>query len=308
MRIVALADLHYNDARRARLAALAGAVCQSEADVLVLAGDCSAEGPERLGEVLGLFDGFDGRRLMVPGNHDLWQAEPPFATRRIYEQTLPEIAREHDFECLDQAPAIVDDTAFVGTMGWYDYSMRQHEAPVEDLTVTPINVAPGDDGQPSFSAVEGVGEIAWEDLGPEDYATGGLVWQEGDEKPQVAVWTDATRLDWEEGAETLAAETAERLRAQIEELPEHCERVVGVTHFVPFAELADHHLETPRSAWSRAFFGSPLLGEALMVAEDLALVIYGHRHRQEVREVHGVVTADAAVIGDDGPLLLTLPE
>ena len=76
MRIVAVADLHYDEERRPRVAALARAVCAAEADVLVLAGDC-AEGIAHVGDLLGLFAEFGGARLMVPGNHDLWQMRRP---------------------------------------------------------------------------------------------------------------------------------------------------------------------------------------------------------------------------------------
>lgn len=308
MRLVAVADPHYDDDRRPRVEAIAQAVCGAEADVLVLAGDCSADGPERIGAVLDLFTDFEGVRLMLPGNHDLWQDGPHFDTTRIYEETVPQIAADHGFHCLDRGPVIVDDTAFVGSMGWYDYEMRQREAPVDGLTVTPIEVSRGADGKLSFSAVPGAGEMRWEALGPDDYEAHGLIWQSGAEQPEVAVWNDALHLDWGKPAPEVAREMASRLRAQVDEVAGECGRVVGVTHFVPFVELTEYHLESPRRAYAKAFLGSPLLGEALLNAEDLALVVYGHRHRQEVRAVRGVVTADAAVNGDDGPLLLTLPD
>ncbi|MGI5819416.1 MAG: metallophosphoesterase [Armatimonadota bacterium] len=309
MRLVAVADLHYDDDRHPRVDAIARAVRGAEADVLVLAGDCAAEGPERIGDVLDLFGGFDGTRLMVPGNHDLWSDEPPFATAQIYEDAVPEIARQHGFHCLDRGPTIVDGTAFVGSMGWYDYEMRQREAPVAGLTVTPIGVSRGDQGKMSFSGVPGARETDWEALRPEDYEANGLIWQRGTRRPEVAVWNDALHIDWGRPAPAVAAWMADRLRSQIAEVRGRCKRVVGVTHFVPFPELAEYHLRSPRRAWAKAFLGSPLLGEALLEADDLALVIYGHRHRQEVREIRGVVTADAAVHGgDDGPLLLTLPD
>ncbi|MFW5866519.1 MAG: metallophosphoesterase [Armatimonadota bacterium] len=308
MRLLAISDPHYDDESRPRVEAIAKAVCAADADVLIVAGDCSADGVERVGEVLALFEAFDGARLMVPGNHDLWEHEQPFSTRRLYEETIPNIAVEHGFHCLDQGPSVVDGTAFVGVMGWYDYEMRQRRAPVDGLTVTPIEVARGDDGRMSFAAVEGAGETGWEALGADDYAAGGLIWQEGDATPEVAVWNDVLHLGWEQSAHEVAAEMAQRLRGQIDEIAGECERVVGVTHFVPFAELAEHQFEHPKRAYARAFLGSPLLGEALLRADDLALVIHGHRHRQDVREVHGVVTADANVSGDDGPLLLTLPD
>ncbi len=306
MRIVAVADLHCDEKRRPRVAAIARAVRAAEADVLVIAGDCG-DGVEQAGEALALFEGVGGTRLMVPGNHDLWQDATPFETRRIYEEAIPAVAAEHGFHCLDRGPVIVGETAFVGAMGWYDYEMRQREAPEGDLTVTPINVSLREGGKMGFSAVPGAAETGWEGLGPEEYAANGLVWQADDDPPQVAVWSDPLHLDWEQPAAEVAAAMAQHIRAQIGEVAGRCSRVVGVTHFVPFAELADYHLQSPRHAYAKAFLGSPLLGEALLEAEGLELVIYGHRHRQEVREVRGVVTADAAVTGgDDMPLLLTL--
>ena len=308
MRVVAIADPHYDAETGPRVEAIATAVCEAEADVLVLVGDCSADGPDGISEALELFRPFDGMRLMVPGNHDLWQHEHPFSTRRIYEETIPQIAEDHGFHCLDRGPVIVDGTGFVGVMGWYDYEMRQREAPEDGLTVTPIEVSRGEDGNISFTAVEGAGEMAWEALQPKDYDANGLVWQSGNSQPEVAVWNDALHLAWELPAPEIAAEMAERLRTEIAEVEGECDRVVGVTHFVPFGELAQHHLTRPKPAYAKAFLGSPLLGEALLEAEKLALVIYGHRHRQEVREVHGVVAADAAVNAGDGPLVLTLPD
>ncbi len=308
MRLLAIADIHFDAESRPRVEAIAEAVCAAEPDVLIIAGDCSAEGPERIGELLGLFAEVDAVRLMVPGNHDLWQHAPPFTTRQLFEQTIPQIAVDHDFHCLDHGPLIVDEIGFVGSMGWYDYEMRQREAPVDGLTVTPVGVSRGRDGEIGFRAVEGADEGGWEGLRGEDYAAGGLVYQVDDATPQVAVWNDALHLGWEQSAPEVAAEMAERLRADISEISGECRRMVGVTHFVPFAELAERHFDSPKRAYARAFLGSSLLGEALMEADELALVIHGHRHRQEVREVRGVVTADANVGAGDGPLLLTLPD
>jgi predicted phosphodiesterase len=308
MRIIALADLHFDTGSRPRIRAIAQAVEAAGADALVLAGDCAASGPELIPEALDLFAGFDGPRLMVPGNHDLWQAEPPFATARLYEQTIPAIAAAHGFHLLDREPFLLGDTAFVGVMGWYSYALRQRKAPRADLTVTPVQVARGADGGMEFAAAPGMGEKCWEELSAEDYVAGGLIWQ-AEGAPHVAVWNDALHLDWGRSDLAIARDFVERLRSQVAAVAGRARRVVGVTHFVPFAELAEHHLTTPTRAFARAYLGDPALGEALLEAEGLALVIYGHRHRQEVREVRGVVTADAGVADQDaGPLVLTLPD
>ncbi len=308
MKIVALADLHLGDASRARVEATAHAAGSAQADVLVLAGDCTAQGPERIPEVLALLANFPGPRLLVPGNHDLWRREQPFDTWRIYDEIIPTMAAEYGFHVLDQAPLIVDDVAFVGCMGWYDYSFRQTTAPAPDMTVTPIDVGRDAGGAVAFSAVPGATVGQWEDLEAEDYAPGGLIWQT-DGGPRAAMWNDAAHVDWGRSDPEMARYFAERLRGQLETVAAQVQRMVAVTHFVPFAELADYHLEDPKRAFARAYLGSPLLGEAVLATPGVELVIYGHRHRQEVREVHGLVAADAGVAElDAGPLLLTLPD
>ncbi len=308
MRIVAIADLHYDEQTRPRVEAIAGAVCGAEADVLVLAGDCAADGPERFSEVLGLLADFPGPRLMVPGNHDLWQHDSRLDTRRLYDEVIPAMAAAHGFHCLDREPFVLGDTAFVGCMGWYDYSFHQREAPLPGMTVTPVGVERGEGGRMAFHAVPGAREGAWEELRPEDYSAHGLIWQT-DGPPHVAVWNDTVHVDWGRSDPAMAEHFAGRLREHLAAASGEARRIVGVTHFVPFAELADYHHDDPTRAFARAYLGSPLLGEALLEGAGVELVIYGHRHRQEVREVRGLVAADAGVADQDaGPLLLTLPD
>lgn len=307
MRLIAIADLHYDADAHERMRDLARMINREGGDVLVVAGDCCAEGPALLGEVLGHFEDFPGERLMVPGNHDLWEDHPPFSTEQVYRETIPGIASEHGFHCLDRGARIVGDTAFVGVMGWYDYGMCQREAPTDGLTVMPVRVAPGAEGKMSFSALPGVGEMAWEDLTPEHYMANGLVWQ-SEGAPHVTVWNDAVHLDWRRPDREVAECSADTLREQIASVAAQARRVVGVTHFVPFTELVSYRIENPTRAFARAYMGSSLLGEALLEAPGLTLAIYGHRHGQEVREVRGVVTADAEISDREGPLALTLPD
>lgn len=307
MRILAIADLHYDDDTCERAKALAAAVCEAQAEVLIIAGDCTADGADRLGEVLALFDRFDGERLMVPGNHDLWEHQLPFGTWSLYEETIPAVANDCGFHCLDSGPKLIGRTAFVGSMGWYDYEMRQIAPPLEQMSVAPIEVSRAENGKASFRAVAGAEEKRWQALEAADYAANGLIWQSGG-RPQVAVWNDALHLDWQHEAAHMTEFFSDRISAHLEEVADSCERTVGVTHFVPFRELADHDFERPGRAFARAYLGSASLGQALLQARNLELVIYGHRHLQEVREVAGVVTADASVKNGEGPLLLTLPD
>ena len=306
MNIITAADLHYNELNAGRLRAVADVMCNSEAEVLVLAGDCAAGASPEMGQALSLFASFDGPRLLVPGNHDLWIEHPPFDTWKRYLEVLPALAAEYGFHYLDQAPFTLGKVAFIGCAGWYDYGFRQPEPPVEGVWATPVHLAPGTGAALSFSPVPGVEEKSWQDLTADDYATKALIWQT-DGRPHVAVWNDGIHVDWGRPDPVMAEYFAARLRDQAGEVA-GASQVVAVTHFVPFAEMAGGPFDDVGMAFGRAYTGSPLLGEALREIENLALVICGHRHYQEVKEVDGVVVADASVANEgEGPLLLTLP-
>jgi hypothetical protein len=60
--------------------------------------------------------------MVVPGNHDVWRNDTD--SRAKYEDLLPRLAREAGFHMLDTGPLVVGRTGFVGSIGWYDYSMR----------------------------------------------------------------------------------------------------------------------------------------------------------------------------------------
>ncbi len=124
MKIVALADLHYNISRcREHVQAQARTVCKNGADVLLIAGDTASTDLQFFEEALELFKTFPGRKLLVPGNHDIWVLAAGDSRKR-YEYELPQICRRHGFEYLDADPVVIEGTAFVGTIGWYDYSFR----------------------------------------------------------------------------------------------------------------------------------------------------------------------------------------
>ena len=125
MKILITADLHY-DLGRSRAAAreLAARVCAAGGDAVVLVGDTAGARLHWWREALGFFAGFDGRKLLVPGNHCLWCREGEDSIDR-YERVLPEVAGEFGFELLDHAPVVLDGVALVGSVGWYDYSFRE---------------------------------------------------------------------------------------------------------------------------------------------------------------------------------------
>jgi len=123
-KLLVTADLHYGlypagDDCSNRLAEL---VCASDAEVFAICGDVGDVDLESFAAALDLFGDFKGLKLLVPGNHDLWSAAAP--TEEKYRKVLPALAADHGFHMLDVGPLTMGRTAFIGNIGWYDYSFR----------------------------------------------------------------------------------------------------------------------------------------------------------------------------------------
>jgi 3',5'-cyclic AMP phosphodiesterase CpdA len=123
--ILVTADLHYGHRPRGDRAveALAEHVRGAKADAFVIAGDL-AKSRAKLESCLELFEGFDGPKAALPGNHDVWVSESKGDSWEMHERLLPEIFERHGFHPLHLKPLRLPDMALVGTMGWYDYSFR----------------------------------------------------------------------------------------------------------------------------------------------------------------------------------------
>ncbi|MDP6439828.1 MAG: metallophosphoesterase [Candidatus Brocadiia bacterium] len=126
-KLLATSDLHYTLYRTgdACTRELAARVCESDAGVFVIAGDVGVVEPDSFLDCLRLFEGFRGLRFLVPGNHDLWVDSG--SSREKYERLLPLAAESCGFHMLDCGPVLHGSTAFIGTIGWYDYSLRNPE-------------------------------------------------------------------------------------------------------------------------------------------------------------------------------------
>ncbi len=125
MRIAVTADLHYDlgrESARDQLEAVRRAVTEADPDVLVFAGDQVGLGKKHLPALLESYRGLRARKLIVPGNHDLWLPEGD--SRAYYLATLPQIYADHGFHMLDAEPVVVDGVGFAGGISWYDYSFR----------------------------------------------------------------------------------------------------------------------------------------------------------------------------------------
>jgi len=305
LRICAAADIHYPRTHATRCAGLARAMCESGAEVLVLAGDISAGEEKHYRKLLRLFGDFEGPKLFVPGNHDLWSLSRHPNTPHRYHDTLRHIVERQGFRYLPGDPLAHGRVGFVGTVGWYDYAFRQPQPPQPGLRVTPLRAVRTRQG-PEFVGDPARREVPWEELTPADYAGHALAWRAEDAIKRV-VWNDGLHVRWGD----TDAETVERLRdelaADIAAIEERVDYWVAVLHFLPFAKLLGEPAQDIEAAYVRAFLGAPAFGRLLAEHPKCRLVLCGHRHEAQVLSVGDMVLANCSVgDGKAGPLLLTV--
>jgi hypothetical protein len=58
---------------------------------------------------------------VLPGDHDFW-ARPPYDSRRLYLELLPQAAEKYGCGWLEGRSFTLGPVAVAGTVGWYDYS------------------------------------------------------------------------------------------------------------------------------------------------------------------------------------------
>jgi predicted phosphohydrolase len=275
LKVIALADLHYNIARcRKQVQEQARAVCERGADVLVIAGDTASTDLKHFEDALALFKHFMGRKLLVAGNHDIWVPAAEDSRKR-YEQVLPEICGRHGFHFLDGGPVVIDGTGFVGTMGWYDYSFRDKSLRVP-MRFYEAKVGPG--------AAAALRRYQYLLDGHKDVTRA--------MKRITAIWRDGSHVRLGASDPEFAAEQADRLRRQIDEVAPRVRRIVAALHHLPIRQMAPDH-EEPNWRFARAFLGSTCFGEILDAQPKVSYVLAGHSHwphRERRRSADGGTT------------------
>ena len=125
MKIGLISDLH-SDASKANKAIvphIINVVRDAHFDVFILAGDVTPKLSEFY-DTLGEFADADltCQKLFVPGNHDIWVGKNANMTSEQKCGVISEICQDHGFRSLMDAPYIVGQVGFCGTIGWYDYT------------------------------------------------------------------------------------------------------------------------------------------------------------------------------------------
>jgi len=228
--------------------------------VLVLVGDTAGARPEPLAEALGMFAGFGGLKLMVPGNHCLWCPRGENSIRR-YEEVLPELAGRHGFALLDHKPVQFGPVGLVGSVGWYDYSFADRSLGIPDEFYQ-AKVAPG-----------AAGELT-EFAGLLDRFKGRL----SDRAMSIrSRWMDGRHVRLGMTDREFCRLLADRLAAQLGDLSPRVERIIAFMHHLPFAELLPEGRPDP-VAFAAAYMGSPIFGQVLLACLKVTDVYCGHSH------------------------------
>jgi predicted phosphohydrolase len=268
MRLVVTSDLHYNVLRSKQpTLSIAEEICRLHADALLILGDAAGQDLSILRECLHLFDGFNGRKLFVPGNHELWTT-PGTCSLARYEEVLPQTCAEAGFHMLDHQPVVLGRLGLVGSMGWYDFSFRPEHLGIP-LRFYQEKIAPG-----AASRMERYLHLLdpGDDI-PEPALRMGTRWMDGEH-----VRLPMTDLEF-------CCRLLNRLDEQLTRVGETCETIVVGLHHAPFAELVPHN-DNPSWAFARAFLGSAAFGDLLLRHPKARHVYCGHLHKD------GQVTRD----------------
>ena len=247
MHILITSDLHYgvSDEGNAAVEALARHACDDPADVLLIGGDIASDRPS-LEACLRLFERFEGRKLAVPGNHDVWlDPDEPGDSWSLHDGLVPELFARHGFHPLHVEPHTTGGVGFVGSMGWYDYSFRDDIG--IDLACYEQKTLPGA-------------------YGP--------------------LWNDAHYARFDASDRDVTACLLERFAAQLEAVSDAETTVALVHHVVTKRLLVHPRFLVPtRWRFANAFLGSERFAELIAAAPAVAQTFCGHIHREKtVRE------------------------
>ncbi len=225
-------------------------------DVFVIAGDISNTLSSMDG-TLKLFNELSCLKVMVPGNHDVW-IESNNSLKKgkdsfyKYRHAIPKVCSQNGFLYPISEPFIIDNTAIVGNIGWYDYTLADSR-----LTST-------------YNFM--------------DYVRG--TFEEGSwNDTKYAVWLkNPDSTSWRERLKTFSNNSVfvmllEELKNSVQKIPDNIRKVLIVLHTAPFKECI-----IPKGEPSPfdAYEGSAQIGGFIKsISEDREIsIICGHRHKK----------------------------
>jgi Icc-related predicted phosphoesterase len=257
MRVLVTADLHYNHPRSRPLADdLIDRMNAAGGDVLLVVGDTAAADGDALEACLSRFR-FNGPKLFVAGNHELWTRGND--SHAIHSNLLPARVRALGWHWLEAEPFVTGDFAIVGSVGWYDYSFAQASLGIPRRFYE-YKVSPG--------AADRLADMSH-------------LLQQDDDVPAaarelIARWNDGKFVKLHRSDEAFLGELLVRLEHQLTSVADK-RHVVTAIHHLPFREL----LPPPHGGqwdFAKAYLGSGRLGELLLRFPNVKHLFCGHSH------------------------------
>lgn len=127
MRIAAVSDIHVlqDGSDELLLTKIKERVEEIDPDVFVISGDIS-DRLDILSHSLSRLHCTKCINLFVAGNHDIWfEEEGGPGSLEKYSRLIGEVCEKNGFSHIPDSPVVWGEYAFVGSMGWYDYSFRR---------------------------------------------------------------------------------------------------------------------------------------------------------------------------------------
>ncbi|HEY7158102.1 MAG TPA: metallophosphoesterase [Gemmataceae bacterium] len=256
LQLALTADLHWGHGGRGEDATrlLASFLQQRTPDVFVLAGDIGTG--SLFAECLRLFAELPCRKVLVPGNHDLWvRPEEERDSLQVYQEDLAETSRQYGFHYLDQGPLLLPEAglALVGSINWYDYSWSR--------------------------------EAIRRDYPDEEERLSSKRFTRGRHN-------DGVFVRWPLDDARFTANVVETFERHLRQALGQVERIVVVTHHPPMRGISFPEKQPPLTLddllWE-AFGGNRAMEELLeRHAERIAFAFCGHTHRARECDWHGI--------------------
>lgn len=218
-------------------------------DVFIIAGDIAAN-TQLFEKTLKKFSTLSCSKLLVAGNHDIWIDSPSSLQKGIhsgvkYLELLPQICKSNNFIYLGLEPHVIDGIGFAGTIGWYDYTLRNK---IYD----------------NMFSLETYRNKQYQDK---------FTWNDRD----FVYWMDSIK-NRRKSDEEIAKEMEASLKQQIQSLNHQgINNIVVVTHHVPFRKMILYPNLLPFDFFS-AFMGSEGLGKVIQKESTVTHAICGHSH------------------------------
>jgi predicted phosphohydrolase len=254
VKLVVTADLHFNHARsHAAAVKAADEISRTPGDVLLLVGDTAVGDGSSLEEALAHIR-FNGPKLFLCGNHELWTGRGD--SYQLFHHELPRRVRNAGWQWLETDPFEQDDIAIVGSVGWYDYAFAPGDLAIPQRFYE-AKISPG--------AAERLSEFQHL-LGDDTPAPGREI---------VVRWNDGKHIFLGRDDQTFLLERLDRLKQSL--MSVSANKIVAAVHNVPFEGLLPPR-QTPTFDFVRAYFGSPKIGELLINDLRVSHVLCGHTH------------------------------